>query len=125
MQKLKESNIDTKIITGDNIYIAVETALRSGILQEDQKVILLEGKKQSWGKEGKKTYEGIVLSKTSTVVKEEQVTLKEEEYDSQELPIAVDNDFLELTPPPKLPNAVTIFARIPPENKALIIKRIK
>ena len=32
MQRLRESNIETKIITGDSIYIAVETALRSGII---------------------------------------------------------------------------------------------
>ena len=125
MEKLRESNIDTKIITGDNIYIAVETALRSGILEEDQKVLLLEGKKQNSYKEGKKVYEGTVLSKTKTVVKEEKVTLNDEEYETQELPIAIDNDFLELTPPPKLPNSVNIFARIPPENKAIIVKRIK
>jgi P-type E1-E2 ATPase len=29
---LREAEIKTKIITGDNIYIAVETAIRSGIL---------------------------------------------------------------------------------------------
>ena len=77
MQRLRESNIDMKIITGDNIYIAVETALRSGILLENYEVILLEGKKQSWEKEGKKTYEGIILSKTSTLIKQEKVTLSE------------------------------------------------
>ena len=32
MERLRDSNIETKIITGDNIYIAVETAFRSGIL---------------------------------------------------------------------------------------------
>ena len=114
MRRLRESNIDTKIITGDNIYIAVETALRSGILEEKEKVILLEGKKQLGYQEGKKTFEGIILSKTRTVVREEKVALSEEEYESQELPIAIDNDFLELTPPPKLSNKVIIFSRIPP-----------
>ena len=41
MQRLRESNIETKIITGDSIYIAVETALRSGIIEENQKILLL------------------------------------------------------------------------------------
>ena len=125
MNKLRESNIETKIITGDNIYIAVETALRSGILEEQQKVLLLEGKKQSGYKEGKKVYTGNVLSKTGGVVKEEQVTLEEEEYETQIVPIAIDNDFLEMVPPPKLSNAISIFARVPPENKAIIVKRLK
>jgi len=35
------------MITGDNIYIAVETGYRAGILKEGQKVLLLEGRKQS------------------------------------------------------------------------------
>jgi magnesium-transporting ATPase (P-type) len=31
------------MITGDNIYIAVETARRAGIINPDQKVVFLEG----------------------------------------------------------------------------------
>lgn len=31
------------MITGDNIYIAVETARRAGILGLDEKVVFLEG----------------------------------------------------------------------------------
>ena len=46
MERLRQSNIETKIITGDNIYIAVETAIRSGILEEGSRVIILEGKEQ-------------------------------------------------------------------------------
>ena len=30
-----------------------------------------------------------------------------------------------MTPPPYLPNTITVFARIPPEFKATIIKRLK
>ncbi len=30
--KLNKSNIETKMITGDNIFIAVETGLRAGII---------------------------------------------------------------------------------------------
>ncbi len=39
--KLVESNIEPKMITGDNIYIAVETGVRAGIIKKDEKVILL------------------------------------------------------------------------------------
>lgn len=34
------------MITGDNIYIAVETGMRATIISPSEKVILLEGKKQ-------------------------------------------------------------------------------
>lgn len=47
MERLKQSNIDTKIITGDNIYIAIETAIRCGILSENRKILVLEGKNQA------------------------------------------------------------------------------
>ena len=47
MNKLKQSNIESKIITGDNVFIAVETAIRCGLLGERDKVIVLEGKNQS------------------------------------------------------------------------------
>ncbi len=49
IDKLSNSKIQTKIITGDNIYIAIETAHRSGILSSkplDNKVIVIQGKKQ-------------------------------------------------------------------------------
>lgn len=34
------------MITGDNIYIAVETAIRAGIIPDQTTVLLLEGHKQ-------------------------------------------------------------------------------
>ena len=67
----------------------------------------------------------MVLSKENNKLKKENIKLEDDEYETQELPIAVDNDFMELTPPPKLPNTVKIFARINPENKAIIVKRLK
>ena len=47
MAKLIQSNISPKIITGDNIYIAVETARRAGIIAEHEKVLYFEGNNQS------------------------------------------------------------------------------
>ena len=44
---------------------------------------------------------------------------------TQALPIAIDNDFLKLEPSPKLPDTIKIYARITPENKALIVKKLK
>jgi magnesium-transporting ATPase (P-type) len=49
------------MITGDNIFIAVETGFRCGILKSDEKVVLLEGKKQS--KVRPRNFEGILLQK--------------------------------------------------------------
>ena len=44
------------MITGDNIYIAVETAIRAGILP-NSKLVLMEGKRQKRHKKWK----GIIL----------------------------------------------------------------
>ena len=34
------------MITGDNIYIAIETAAKAGIIQRKDPIIVLEGKEQ-------------------------------------------------------------------------------
>ena len=39
--------------------------------------------------------------------------------------MAIDGDFLKMDPAPPLPSSITIYARIKPEDKALIIKRLK
>lgn len=41
IERLKEAGIESKIITGDNIFIAVETGVRAGILQSTEQVILI------------------------------------------------------------------------------------
>ena len=33
---LREANIESKIITGDNVYIAIETSIRCGILSRNE-----------------------------------------------------------------------------------------
>jgi magnesium-transporting ATPase (P-type) len=38
---------------------------------------------------------------------------------------AVDNSFLTMNPPPLLSHNIKVFARIPPENKAFVIKQYK
>ena len=45
IEKLKTANIESRIITGDNIYVAMETAMRCGILS-DEKVTVFEGRNQ-------------------------------------------------------------------------------
>lgn len=46
IDKLVLAGIEPKIITGDNIFIAVETGVRAGVISADDSVLLLEGRKQ-------------------------------------------------------------------------------
>lgn len=47
MERLRASGISSKMITGDNGFIAVETARRAGIITSFDKVIILEGHNQT------------------------------------------------------------------------------
>jgi magnesium-transporting ATPase (P-type) len=47
IDRLVEARIEPKIITGDNIFIAVETGVRAGVISASDQVILLEGRKQT------------------------------------------------------------------------------
>ncbi len=44
---LAECSINTKIITGDNIFLGVQTAMMVGMIPEHSKITVLEGKKYS------------------------------------------------------------------------------
>jgi hypothetical protein len=62
------------MITGDNIYIAVETGVRAGIITKDEKVILLEGRKQKFnGTE--RIFTGILLYRKDGETFKEEVKL--------------------------------------------------
>lgn len=43
---LNRAHVETKIITGDNIYIGVETALRAGFFPPNSKVVVIQGANQ-------------------------------------------------------------------------------
>jgi magnesium-transporting ATPase (P-type) len=43
---LSEAGIESRMITGDNIYIAIETSIRCGILARNQEIMVVEGKDQ-------------------------------------------------------------------------------
>lgn len=45
IEALTESEINTKIITGDNIFLGVQTALMTGMISTGIKVVVLEGAK--------------------------------------------------------------------------------
>ena len=121
---LMQGGIEPKIITGDNIYIAVETAIRTEILPHGSKIILLEGAKQDDPlKHG--GYNGLVLTHSKVTSEGEPIFLTFEQYVSQPLPMAIDNDFLKMDPEPELPQTIKLFARISPESKALIVRRFR
>jgi magnesium-transporting ATPase (P-type) len=49
-----------------------------------------------------------------------------EQYENEtNYAIAIDNDFLMLKPEPILTSTIKLFARISPENKALIVRKFK
>jgi magnesium-transporting ATPase (P-type) len=52
------------------------------------------------------------------------ITISHDEYANQTLPMGIDNDFLHLHPPPELPSTIKLFARISPESKAAIVRRL-
>lgn len=77
---MKVSNISPKIITGDNIYIAVETAVRAGIISQNDQVVLLEGAKQENNFIGtSRTFKGVLLTRIGTETVEEEYIIKEGE----------------------------------------------
>jgi P-type E1-E2 ATPase len=46
VSELKDAGIDCKMITGDGIFIAVQTAVRAGIIHSKEKILVIEGRKQ-------------------------------------------------------------------------------
>jgi magnesium-transporting ATPase (P-type) len=42
---LAEAGISTKIITGDNIFLGVQTAFATGMIGQEKRVVVVEGSK--------------------------------------------------------------------------------
>ena len=120
IRSLKDAQIEVKVVTGDNIYVGVETAMRAGIIGEEP-VWIFRGESQ---KEGGDYYVGEALEKTGDVVRTSQVQVRREEFvNSVGISMAVDQSFLEQDP--NFPPTTKIFARISPEGKATIVKRLR
>lgn len=56
------------MITGDNIFIGLETAIRSGIIEEGAEVIVLQGHQQG-------SYEGELVVKDGNSIKSKKISL--------------------------------------------------
>jgi len=115
------------MITGDNIFIAVETGYRSGILRPDEKVIILEGRKQKTDKSTNRDFEGILLQKEGDKIIQSRVSMAEDDdyINQNQFAIAIDNDFLSLIPQPQITSKIKLFSRISPENKVKIVRLFK
>ena len=87
--KLKEANIESRMITGDNIHVAMETSMRCGILA-DEHVIVFEGKNQL-RRQADKTFTGKELKKVDGFTTHTELHLSEDEFKTQTCPIAIDN----------------------------------
>lgn len=131
IDRLVQAQVEPKIITGDNIFIAVETGMRAGIIERDQPVILLQGKNQDQAKlaqeVGKRKFKGTILNISGQQSIHQDVILDEgsQDFKNQKHPIIIDGDFLSMTPTPEIVDSMKIFARISPQNKAKIVKILK
>lgn len=124
IQKLTDANIEVKVITGDNIYIAVETAIRTKILVEEEEVLLLQGAAQTFTRKEEGSYVGELLSRKDNGIESRSISLTTEQLRNQTMyAVAVDNAFLNDFN--LIPRSTIIFARITPESKALVISMIK
>ena len=65
-------------------------------MKEGEKIVLLEGRKQTKYENG--FYEGILLYKDKGEIVQQKIELSLDEYHSTENAIAIDNDFLMLKP---------------------------
>lgn len=139
INKLTESHIQTKVITGDNIFIAIQTAHRAGILQRTargNRVVLVEGNRQEAGhqQQMRARVKARMLYFQDSQRGQNQLKLDRQQdlvlqsndggFD-QTWPIAVDNDFLKLYPHLLRISSIKVFARITPQNKALIVRKLK
>lgn len=57
------------------------------------------------------------------MIKEEVISFAD--YLALEQSMVIDNDFLKFSENLKMNSRIKVFARISPENKALVIKRLK
>ena len=130
IQRLRTANIDTKMITGDSIYVAAETAIRSGIIPQESAILLIEGRKQQQTSDsispGPRVFHATSMRRHGEQVLKETVELAENgDYLRVHMPAVVDNDFLNLNPPPALTPSMKVFSRISPEAKSRIVAHYK
>jgi magnesium-transporting ATPase (P-type) len=111
VETLREAEITVKIITGDNLFVAVQTALALGIVPAGQSVVALEGAKlQSDG-----SLRAVAVSRDEGGVREEEITFPNiDEADFGGRAVAMDLDFIKRKENIFLQLDCAIFARATP-----------
>ena len=117
IEELEEAKIKSVMVTGDNILTSIAVSFECGILNKSEKVIIGELSKENvmWREVNNSTsYESIPISK-----------LVENNKDSFQVAMTGDVfDWLVLNRPTLLDSILVkgrVFARMSPENKALLV----
>lgn len=96
LHTLHNADIRTKIITGDNIFLGVQTAFSTGMIRSDQRVVVVEGSKYD---PHTRTAELLELTKLENgEIKEERRVVDRFEYVNDGTAYAIDNDFIKANP---------------------------
>lgn len=95
----------------------METALRAGFIPPNLQVAVLQGHDQTPHSD---TYNGELLDLSNGLVSSSPLKLNCQQLIDLQLPLAIDNSFLQLNE--TIVPHVKVFARISPENKARIVK---
>ena len=78
-RRMRESNIECKMITGDNIFVAIDTAVRCRILSGKKKVLVLEGKIQNQAEPEGGDFKAKVLDTTEKETTMKSVLIKKDD----------------------------------------------
>ena len=96
---LQQANIDSCIITGDNIYVAIQTAILCRLISQQQQVVILEGQNQNLRHDSPLISQVLEVKKVSFLDSKFEIEtgkMTYEEYLGTKWPIVVDNSFLGL-----------------------------
>ena len=97
-------------------------------MSRGEEIIFIEGKDQVQKDQAQQPdlrlkIKLIKFQREETLIKEDVITFAD--YLSLEQSLVIDNDFLKFSENLKMNSRIKVFARISPENKALVIKRLK
>jgi magnesium-transporting ATPase (P-type) len=122
VETLREAEIAVKVITGDNLFVAVQTALALGIVAAGRSVVALEGAKvQPDG-----SLRAVAVSRDEGGVREEEIVFPNiDDADFEGRALAMDLDFIKRKENLFLRLDCAIFARATPLSKTLIVKKEK